>query len=63
MGNALLKAIFATARFSVVSMTRFPDWRLDGGPRDRAGSRFLLATGGEKLAADGLEEVTSPKAD
>jgi hypothetical protein len=43
--------------------TAFPERRLDGDPRDRSGSRFLLATGGEKLAADGLEKGTSPKAD
>jgi hypothetical protein len=38
-------------------MTVFPERRLDGGPRDRAGSRFLLAPGGEKLAADGLDRL------
>jgi hypothetical protein len=42
--------------------TVFSMWRLDGERRVGAGSRFLLAAGGEKLAADGLEEVASPKA-
>jgi hypothetical protein len=44
-------------------VARFSKWRLDGEPRAGAGSRLLLAAGGEKLAAEGLEEIASPKAD
>jgi hypothetical protein len=46
-----------------VRRTGFPEWRLDGERRDGVGSRFLLAAGREKFAADGLEEIASPNAD
>jgi hypothetical protein len=40
---------------------RFSRWRLDGVRRAGAAMRFLPAAEVEKFAADGLEEVTSPK--
>jgi hypothetical protein len=57
--SAVRATCFPLAR---ARMTGFSNWRLDGEPRAGAGSRFLLAAGGEKLAADGLEEVASPEA-
>jgi hypothetical protein len=41
---------------------RFSEWMVERGGRVGVGSGFLPAAGGEELAADGLEEVASPKA-